>query len=540
MQASATTAAEREPRRARYLIPKDTPRRAEIVACLAVLWLLAHLLLAQLTLVLAVVFHLTSRVTRWRPAWLAVPASAGLICVLAVGPAAALTAFTAGPGRVLSYIAGSPGDPARVFHLTAAYAGIGHWLPGQAAIALIAACGEAAAAWWLGWLHGGQPASGEYRPGLIVLARGEFNAWCVEGGGVVSREGVTLGIDSESGKRAGISWQEAEGGVLCTGAAQAMASTASFQLVHAAIRRRKPVIAVDMAGTPGLAESLAAVCAGAGASLRVFGPAGQGCYEPLRGGEPGRKASLLMGMIDWSSVSDHARRACQGYLNDLFAVAAAAPGDPRQPVLDDVAHLLSPAALRARVERVPAYHPRRAPLVERVRMSATLLDADPGSARFLAEELTRLRSSTLGRWLRPHPDSGRISLAEVVRERGVAFFPLDQAVHGRQAAMIGNLVALDIAAVYAESRRLEVEGDGLAWFGQCEALAPDVVARLVAVGSKAGLGSVLATSSAEAAGRFAGLARVRLDLTGATFSLNVREPGPRIVGRGRFVPGAVR
>ena len=100
-------------------------------------------------------------------------------------------------------------------------------------------------------------------------------------------------------------------------------------------------------------------------------------------------------------VADHARRTCGGYLNDLFAVAAAAPGDPGVPVLDDVVHLLSPAALRARVERVPAYHPRRGPLAERVRVSASLLQADPAPAAVLAEQLTGLRASPLGRWLRP-------------------------------------------------------------------------------------------------------------------------------------------
>ena len=206
-----------------------------------------------------------------------------------------------------------------------------------------------------------------------------------------------------------------------------------------------------------------------------------------------------MGMIDWGPVADHARRTCGAYLNDLFAVAAAAPGDPRVPVLDDVAALLSPAALRARMRQVPPYHPRRAPLGERARVSAGLLEADPATASFLAGELTGLRASALGRWLRPagaragdaragdargagargagargaSTGSGpaQISLSAVIRERAVAFFPLDQSRHGRSARMIANLVALDTAAVFAESRRLGVAGDGLAWFGDADAIA---------------------------------------------------------------------
>jgi len=44
------------PRRARHLIPTQLPRRGEVVAAFAVLVLLAHLLFAQLTFVLTVVF----------------------------------------------------------------------------------------------------------------------------------------------------------------------------------------------------------------------------------------------------------------------------------------------------------------------------------------------------------------------------------------------------------------------------------------------------------------------------------------------------
>ena len=131
------------------------------------------------------------------------------------------------------------------------------------------------------------------------------------------------------------------------------------------------------AGSAGLPGALGGICADAGAPLHVFGQAGPGCYEPWRGGDPARKAALVMGMIDWSPVADQARRTCAAYLNDLFAVAAAAPGDPRVPVLDDVAALLAPAALRARMRQVPPYHPRRGPLGERVRVSASLLEADP-------------------------------------------------------------------------------------------------------------------------------------------------------------------
>ena len=83
---SALYVVDREPRPSRHLIPPGSPRRGEVVAALALLWIAAHLLLAQLTLLLAVAFGLVSRATRWRPGWLAVPAAAGLVWLLAIAP----------------------------------------------------------------------------------------------------------------------------------------------------------------------------------------------------------------------------------------------------------------------------------------------------------------------------------------------------------------------------------------------------------------------------------------------------------------------
>jgi hypothetical protein len=538
--------------------------------------LLAHLLLAQLTLLLAVALDLAGRAARWRPLWLAGPAAAGLLWVLAIGPGRALAGLAAGPHQVLAYLAGAARQPARLLHPARAGAGMGRWLPRQFPFALILAPAEAAVARWLRGRRAGARGLPPPRPGLIVAIRRQFTVARVRSGGVVSRDGACLGADRETGRPAGISWRAAEGGVLVTGAVPGGVSAASFQLVHAAIRRRKPVLVVDLRGLAGLPGALAAICADAGAPLHVFGPGGQGCYEPWRGGGPARKAALVMGMIDWNPVADQARRTCGACLNDLFAVAAAAPGDPRVPVLDEVAALLGPAALQARMRQVPAYHPRRGPLGERAAVCARLLEADPAAASFLAGELAGLRASALGRWLRPGAPDPALSLSAVVRERAVAFFPLDQPRHGRPARMIANLVALDIAAVFAESRRLGVAGDGLAWFGDADAIAGPALAGLISTGAQAGLATVTSTvtstvastvtsagsspgpgPAAQAAGQIAalanvvvvrgpgdpGLAGIALDgelpgsaLAGDEFALLVRDP-PQVVPRGQFVPG---
>jgi hypothetical protein len=401
MPALVTGSAERMPRRFRSPIPADPPRHGELVAAFAVAALLAHLLFAQLTLALAVAFCVIGRVSRWRPSWLAVPATAGLLWALAIGPGRAAAGFAAGPRKVAGYLAGVAGRPGHLLHLSRAFVGLDRWLPRQLPLALIVAAAEAGLIWWLGRLRSAEPDPPPSRAGLVVAVRRRYAAAAIRAGGVVTRDGGCLGLDHATGGRAAISWPEAERGVLCVGQDDAALAETGLALAVAAVRRRKAVIAVDLTGSQPLADRMTAACAAAQAPLRRFGETGPACYEPLRGGDPARGVSLVLGMIDWSAISDQHRRTCAAYLNDAFAVIAAAPADPRLPVLDDLSSLLQPAALRSRAARIPGYHPRRAVLADRASVSASLLEADPAAISALATQLPRLRRSALGHWLRP-------------------------------------------------------------------------------------------------------------------------------------------
>jgi hypothetical protein len=549
MPGPAATAAEHAPRRARYLIPQDTHRRGEIVAAIMAAVLVAHLVLAPLAIVLAAALYLIGRLTRWRALWLAVPAAAGLIWALATGPATAADGTAAGPRQVIAYLGGIGDHPSRLLHLASAFSGAGHWLPRQAPAALILAAAEAALWAWLTRLHSDETELAPSRPGLIVAACRWYTGAAIRAGGVVSRDGGQFGA-AEDGRSAGVSWLEAEGGVLAAGRAVPLPAPGAatpgrgtpgrgspgrgtpgrgmpgrgmpgrgmpgpfgpgpgatgFQLVHAAIRRRKPVIVVDLSGLDGLTAALAPVCKAAGAPLHQFGPAGRGFYDPLRGSDPARAAALVKGMTDWSFLTEPRRRACAAYLGDLFAVRGAAPIDPRQPALQDVLHLLDPAALRARLQQVPAHHPLRGALAGRVARSAALIEADPAGLPDIAGQLSRLQTSPAGRWLGqggPQPGTQQLSLGRVLRERGACLFALDPAQNGPFAAMIARLVALDAMALCADLAAIPVSGDGLAWFNGCELLDRAVLAELVARGRRAGLAVVLSTTSDRAAASLA-------------------------------------
>ena len=500
MSAEPVITVPRAPRRARYVIPRDTPRRGEFLAAIGIVLIVLHLIFAQLTLVLALVFIGVTRVSRWRPAWLAAPAAAGLLWTLAIGPAAAAAGFTAGPARVASYLGGIFGHSGRLLHLGVAYTDMGHWLLRQLPIALMAGAAEAALAAWLDWLHTDEWDVRPPRPGLIVAIRRAVVTRSVRSGGVVTRDGACLGVDELSGARAGLSWAELAGSVLITGAARSGTTTSSFQLVQAAVRLRKPVIVVNLGGGTDLGAPLSAVCAVAGAPFYEFSAAGPASYEPFRFGSPARRASLVTAMLNWSGTIGHYRRSFAAYLTDVFELMEAAPADPRIPVLDDVAHLLDPLALEARLEQVPAHHARRPQIAERAQVSVSQARADPALLTTAASQLAELRASPLGRWLRPAGSAGRahIDIGRIVRERAVVLFSLGSAGHASAAARLAWLVGQDILAADEDLRDIGIDGDGLAWFDHCEGLPQTMLRDLISRGAEVGLPVVLTTTSARA------------------------------------------
>ena len=255
------------PGRARHPVPASLPRRRRVMASCAVVLLAAHLLLAQLTLVLALSFMLTGRVSRWRLGWLVGPAAAGLIWALALGPGRAAAGFAAGPVHVLDYL-GHGRLAAGLSHPSGPFAGAGSWLPRQLPIALIAGAAEAALIGWLEWLRTGPSAVPARRPGAVAAVRTALAASLIRSGSVVTRNGCALGVAPATGAVAELRWPEIAGGILVAGAETRGVTVTSLQVVHAALRRRMPLIVIDVSADAAIARAMTAACAATGTPLR--------------------------------------------------------------------------------------------------------------------------------------------------------------------------------------------------------------------------------------------------------------------------------
>src|SRR5712691_949972 len=323
MPSAVSAAPGRPPRRARYLVPLGTPRRGEALAAVAVAAVVAGVLFAPVTLILAAAFDAVSKVSRWRPLWLSVPAACGILWALAIGPRAAVAGLHRGPAAVASALSTGPAALTRLPGLVV------RGLPGQLPLALTLAAGVAALAWWLRWLHTDEWDVPGPRPGLLGAWRRRRAIASLRAGHVLTRDGARLGVDAATGETVVLSWRDAAGSVLVTGAAGPAVLESGLRLAQAAIRRRKPVIVVDLTGDRELPGALAGICAAVRAPLHVFGAPGGPRYEPRVRPDAEQQAALAAvpwgprpGAVAGASLADVVRQRAVV----LFALGGPGPG----------------------------------------------------------------------------------------------------------------------------------------------------------------------------------------------------------------------
>jgi hypothetical protein len=435
-----------------------------------------QLAVAPVTLALTAVFVVISRYGRWRPAWLMLPAAAGFAWAAAAGVGPAANGYLAIARRLIGFCTEPGSLPPHLFSLDAAVAGLLHQLPGQLPLALIIAAAEVSV---VAWSAGAR----QYRPGLVVAARrGYLRAVCRRGEMAVPGGGW-VGTVMRTGRRAEVSWREAEGGVLVTGRDAAAVTRTALELATAAIQHRKSVIIIDLTGgaatghargsardSHAVRQAVKAACDGVHAPLAVFGIP-HGHYEPFSGTTPDRAADLVTAMTDGSGTGQEQRLLNADRLRTAFELLAArGPAGVAQPgaILDELAALLDRAA-------------------------------PPAGA--MAAQLAGLRSAVIGAGLcQPRrADDPLIILGRVLAERDVVLFALDRPTHGRWAVMVAQLVLADLAGILADRARLGARADCLLWINGCESIAGGQLAAQLTLGPRAGAVTLLSTAAGAAA-----------------------------------------
>jgi conjugal transfer pilus assembly protein TraD len=301
---------------------------------------------------------------------------------------------------------------------------------------------------------------------------------------------VRLGIDP-AGRPVALSDRQLAAHALIVGASGSGKSTTLLGILGAQIRCGRPVIAIDMKGSPAFAGELRLAAAAAGRELRVWSPDGPAHWNPLAHGNATALKDRLISSERFSEP--HYQRAAERYVQTALQVLMAAHPD-RGPRLDEVVALMEPRRLAATLRRVPG------PLADRVQDYLGGLTADQVSAaRGLGTRLAVLSESCAGPYLLPadDPRASGIDLRAGLEGGDVILLSLNSSVYGKLAAQLGTLAIQDL--VSATGSRLE-RGAGSSplmpatvAIDEFSAFGSDNVLALLARGRESGVTVLLAT-----------------------------------------------
>jgi conjugal transfer pilus assembly protein TraD len=313
---------------------------------------------------------------------------------------------------------------------------------------------------------------------------------------------VELGADPR-GRQVVLTDHELSAHGLILGASGAGKSTTLLKILTDQIARGRPVVAIDMKGSPAFAQVLEEAARAAGRPFAVWSIDGPSHWNPLQHGNATELKDKLMATERFTEP--HYQRAAERYVQIVLQVLAAArPG--RAPVLGEVVELMDPARLPGALRNLDP------DLRDRVRDYLAGLTPDQLSAvRGLQTRLAVLTESHTAPYLRPGEAGAgatggagttggagaTIDLREALRGPQVVLFSLNSARYGRLAAQLGTLVVQDL--VSASGDRLDSTRSGSAVAGatiaidEFSALGADHVIALLARGRESGVSVLVAT-----------------------------------------------
>jgi type IV secretory pathway TraG/TraD family ATPase VirD4 len=310
----------------------------------------------------------------------------------------------------------------------------------------------------------------------------------------VATEGaVVLGADGD-GRRVLLSDHQLSAHGLIVGASGAGKSTTLLRILSDHVAGGRPVVAIDMKGSPTFARLLHDVAGEAGREFRVWTPGGPSHWNPL---QHGRASELKDKLIATERFTEpHYQRAAERYMQTVLQVLQHAHPE-RAPTLDEVIALMDPRRLSGMLRAPPG------PLAQHVQDYLAGLTHDQLSAiRGLQTRLAILTESDLGRYLHPPTAGGAagvgtIDLRSALSGREVVLFSLNSSRYGQLAAQVGTLVVQDL--VSAVGHRLEQSAlspagaQAIIGIDEFSALGAEQVISLLARGREAGASVMLAT-----------------------------------------------
>jgi conjugal transfer pilus assembly protein TraD len=295
-------------------------------------------------------------------------------------------------------------------------------------------------------------------------------------------DSIRLGAEM-SGRAVVLSEPQLSAHGLILGASGAGKTTTLLRILSEHIRRDRPVIAIDMKGSPEFIRRLAAAATAAGRPLRLWTPDGPDHWNPLQHGNATELKDKLIATERFTEP--HYQRAAERYVQSVLQVLHTThPGAPA--TLNEVVNLMDPPRLAAVLRRLPRDR------AERLQDYLASMTPDQLSAvRGLGTRLAIISESHTGPQLEP-AGGDTIDLRAALRGEEVVVFSLNSSTYGKLSAQIGTLAIQDL--ISAAGHRLATPGEqAIIGIDEFSALGADNLISLLARGRESGMSVMLAT-----------------------------------------------
>ncbi len=297
---------------------------------------------------------------------------------------------------------------------------------------------------------------------------------------------LILGSDRR-GHQVAVSERELSAHGLILGASGTGKTTTLLGILDQLITRGRPVVVIDMKGSPTFARSLAASAHAAGRSFTVWTPDGPGHWNPLQHGNATELKDKLMATERFTEP--HYQRAAERFVQTVLQVLASR--NDSAPTLSAVVELMDPHRLRGALRHLsPDFR-------DRVQDYLGSLTPDQLSAvRGLQTRLAILTESHIGRYLAPG-NGPMVDLRAALAGQQVVLFSLNSSTYGRLAGQLGTLAVQDLVSVAGHRLSEQAAGSpaeqGYVVIDEASVLGGDHVLALFARGRESGLGVLAAT-----------------------------------------------